>query len=430
MGHLRPLSAVRASGVEFPIEATISRVAIDGQPFYAAIVRDITARNQAEAEWVASLEREAAAQAEAEAAVAARDMLQEILDDLPGGVLLALAPDAHIAFANAAMVELVTTRREPSGTTLIYGQDFRYLRADGTPLPNSERPAVQALRGESVRNVQLLLQRRDGTVVPVAVHAAPLHDGTRSETYVLVFVQDVTPLRQAEQLKDDFLALVSHELRTPLSAIHGGARVLVNKPHLDAETRAELLQDVVAESERLERLLSNLLALTDITAGRLRASLEPVLLEPLAKHVAAEFAARSKVHTFVVETALEVPPAEADPHLFEEVLRNLYENSIKYAPDGGPIRTTVTLEDGAVVTRVTDDGIGIAPEHVTTVFERFRRVGGDGTVRGMGLGLYLSRGLVEAQGGHIEASSPGPGLGSTFTITLPVAQGWRESEHA
>jgi signal transduction histidine kinase len=131
-----------------------------------------------------------------------------------------------------------------------------------------------------------------------------------------------------------------------------------------------------------------------------------------------------------VETAPEVPPAEADPHLFEEVLRNLYENSIKYAPDGGPIRTTVTLEDGAVVTRVTDDGIGIAPEHATAVFERFRRVGGDGTVRGMGLGLYLSRGLVEAQGGHIEASSPGPGLGSTFTITLPVAQGWRESEHA
>ena len=82
------------------------------------------------------------------------------------------------------------------------------------------------------------------------------------------------------------------------------------------------------------------------------------------------------------------------------------------------------------MTRVTDEGIGIAPEHVATVFERFRRVGGDSRVRGMGLGLYLCRGLVEAQGGRIEASSPGLGRGSTFTVTLPIARGWVESEQA
>jgi signal transduction histidine kinase len=242
-----------------------------------------------------------------------------------------------------------------------------------------------------------------------------------------VFLQDVTQLRQAEQLKDDFLALVSHELRTPLSVIHGGAQVLVNKPHLDVETRLELLRDVVAESERLERLLSNLLALTDITAGRLRASLEPVLLAPLLSQVAEDFRNRSAVHTFAIDTAPSLPPAEADPHLLEEVVRNLYENAIKYAPQGGPILTVATTENDAVVIRITDQGIGIAPEHVATVFERFRRVGGDSRVRGMGLGLYLCRGLVEAQGGRIEASSPGLGQGSTFTVTLPIAHGWSDT---
>ena len=429
MGHLHPLTAIRADGEEFPIEATITRVAIDGRPYYATIVRDITARQQAEAEHDRSLAREAAMRAEAEVAAATRDQLQEILDDLPGGVLLMAPPDARIEFANLAMNALIAGTDGVSRTLPVYGRDFRFLRADGTPLPHEERPGVRALRGERVHNLQLILRPQQGAGVPVAVHAVPLHDETGVPQRTIVFVQDVTQVRQAEQLKDDFLALVSHELRTPLSAIHGGARVLRNKPHLDAETRAELLHDVVTESERLERLLSNLLALTEITAGRLQAELEPVLLEPLVTTVVAEFCDRSPSHAFSVEVAAALPPAEADPNLLEEVLRNLYENAIKYSPHGGAIRTMVVADGTAIVTRVSDEGIGIAPDQVATVFERFRRVGRDSGVRGMGLGLYLCRGLVEAQHGHIVASSPGLGHGSTFTVTLPVARGWAESAH-
>ena len=312
----------------------------------------------------------------------------------------------------------------------IYGQDFQFVRVDGAPLLVAERPGVRALRGERVRNLQLMLTRPDETAVPISVDATLLRDGAGSMGRVIVVVQDVTQIRQAEQLKDDFLALVSHELRTPLSVIHGGAQVLMNKPYLDAETRLELLSDVVAESERLERLLSNLLALTEITAGRLQASLEPVLLEPLVSRVVADYQNRSPHHTFVIDLTTPLPPAEADPDLLEEVVRNLYENAIKYAPQGGVVLTAVTAEDARIVLRITDEGIGIAPEYVKAVFERFRRVGGDSRVRGMGLGLYLCRGLVEAQGGHIEASSPGPGQGSTFTVTLPIATGWAESEQA
>ena len=430
MGHLRPLTAIRAGGEEFPIEATIARIAIDGQPYYAAIVRDITVRRQAEAEHARSLAREAVTRAEAEAAAATRDHLQEILDDLPGGVLVVTRSDAGIVFANAAMDELIAGTDGPTPAPPVYERDFRFLRADGTSLPAHERPGMRALRGERVQNLQLVLQRSGGTTIPVAVHAVPLRDGSRQAQHAIVVVQDVSQVRQAEQLKDDFLALVSHELRTPLSAIHGGARVLVNKPHLDAETRAELLQDVLTESERLERLLSNLLALTDITAGRLRASLEPVLLEPLIDRVVGEFGNRNPIHAFAVEVAAGLPPVEADPGLLEEVLRNLYENAVKYSPHGGAIRTRVVVEDGEIVTRITDEGIGIAPEQVAMVFERFRRVGGDRRVRGMGLGLYLCRGLVAAQGGRIEASSPGLGLGTTVTVTLPVAIGWKEAEEA
>jgi signal transduction histidine kinase len=284
---------------------------------------------------------------------------------------------------------------------------------------------VRALGGERVRNQQLVLVRADGTAVPVAAHAAPLGTGADSALRAIAVLQDVTQVRQAEQLKDDFLALISHEFRTPLTSIHGGAHLLASGgDDLPGETRAELLADVVTESERLDRMLGNILSLADVLAGRLRAATEPVLVAPLARRVAAEVGARSPAHAFTVAVGADLPAVEADPDLLEEVLRNLYENAVKYAPEGGEVRTTAERNDEAIAIRVADRGIGIAPEHVGAVFERFRRVGGDPTVRGMGLGLYLSRHLVEAQGGTIGISSLGIGHGATITVTLPVARGW------
>jgi signal transduction histidine kinase len=245
----------------------------------------------------------------------------------------------------------------------------------------------------------------------------------------IVVIQDVTALRQAEQLKDDFLALLSHEFRTPLTAIHGGAHLLARDADtLAIEGRQELLNDIVKESERLDRMLSNMLTLANVLGGRLRAATEPVLAAQLIRKVTAVMAAQSPRHQFDVHLPRDLPPLEADPDLLEQVLRNLYENAIKYAPGGGPVRTTADLANGAVTLNITDEGIGIAPDLVSTVFERFRRVSGDPTVRGMGLGLYLSRLLTEAQSGQISVTSPGPGLGTTFTVTLPTAEGWNDGQ--
>ncbi len=546
MGHLAPLTAVRGNGDAFPIEATISHLEIDGRRYYAAIVRDVTARQEAETslrrqaelldlaydailvwDWSGgitfwnrgaerlygfpsdtavgqsshallrtrcsdgltvvfeqldangywegeftqtrrdgtdvvvesrltcvrnhedrfvleanrdvsarkaaevarsqSVAREVAARAEAEAAAATRDQLQVILDDLPGGVLLMTAPDAHVEFASSAMLALIFGPGVPHSKRPVYGTDFRFMHHDGTPMSVEERPGVRAIQGERVRNLQLLLQRVGAEPLPISVNAAPLRDDNGESHRALVFVQDVSQLRQAEQLKDDFLALVSHELRTPLSAIHGGAHMLSTDPNLDEESQAELLADVVAESDRLDHLLGNLLTLVNVQAGRLHPATEPVLVAPLAREISQEVGARSLGHTFVISIPAATPAVEADPDLLEEVLRNLYENAVKYSPGGGMITTTARRNEGAVSIHVTDDGVGIAPEHVHKVFERFRRVGGDPSVRGMGLGLYLSRCLVEAQDGSIDATSPGLGHGASFTVTLPIARGWTES---
>lgn len=429
MGHLRPLAALRADGHEFPIEATISRVAIGERPYYAAIVRDISGRQAVEAERVAVLAREAAARAEAVTAAGQRDDLHAILDGMPSGVEIVRAPDGRIEFANGAFMELVHGIDGQSTNLPQFGRDFVFLRADGTPLPVAERPGTRALRGERVRNQQFIVERTDGSRIPIAAHAAPLRAKEGGVESAIVVMQDVTQLHQAEQLKDDFLSLISHELRTPLTAIHGGARLLASQGDaLDSSTRSELLSDVIVESERLEQLLVNLTTLAALLAGRLAPVTEPVLVGPLVRSVSTSVASHSPIHSFRSDIPAGIPAIEADPDMLEEVLRNLYENAVKYAPHGGLVLTTARVDGRNVTIQIVDEGIGIAPEYLGQVFDRFRRPGAPATTRGMGLGLYLVRMLVDAQNGTISAASAGPGKGSTFTITLPIAHGWEHDD--
>ena len=261
--------------------------------------------------------------------------------------------------------------------------------------------------------------------MPVLVQAMPLPDASGEVTGAVLVFQDITRLRDAEQLKDDFLSLVSHEFRTPLTTIHGGAHLLMNQGEdLDPQTRRELLRDIVEESDRLDRMLANMLLLTEVMAGRLEAALEPMPIEQMVRSAATSVAARSGIHTFVIDFAPGLPAAQGDAALLAQVLSNLYQNAIKYAPGGGKILTKVSYGDQAVEITIVDQGVGIQDSEIVRVFERFYRAGGNPGVRGTGLGLYLSRHLVEVQGGQISASSPGLGKGAAFTVTLPIDPDW------
>lgn len=351
--------------------------------------------------------------------------LRVILDNLPAGVLVMRRPDAGIELGNTAATEMILGPGATSVAIPVVNRDFTWQSADGLPLARDQHPGMRALRGDVVQNRQLSLQVASGQSVPVLVQAAPLRDGAgRIEGAVVVF-QDVSRLRAAEQIKDDFLSLISHEFRTPLTAIHGGAYLLSQQGDvLDDETKHELLDDIVSESIRLDRMLGNLLSVAEIMAGRFRASTEPILIGALVQSVIDEFRRRAPAFTFALDVPAGVPAAEGDPALLVQILRNLYENAVKYSPNASAIHTTARAHGRWVSIDVRDEGSGIAAEHVPHVFERFRRPGADPTVRGMGLGLYLSRLLIEAQEGRIHASSPGPGQGATFTVELPIAQEW------
>ena len=353
-----------------------------------------------------------------------RDHLRVILNSMGTAVLIQDSPNGQVELVNNAARSLLLDTMDLRLKQPMAGRDYQILHANGSALPREQWPARRAWRGEMVRSMQVTFLTPSDRRIPVLAQAAPLRNSEGEVTRVVIVFQDVTRLREAEQLKDDFLSLVSHELRTPLTAIHGGAYVLANQGEaIDDQTRHEILTDLVTESERLDRTLRNMLTLTAIQAGQMDPETEPVLIGQHVRRHMHDASSRVPNHDFAVECAEGIPPAEANPELLGHVLGNLYENAVKYSPSGTTVHTSVRFNGQTISISITDQGVGIDPAHVSEVFERFRRPGADPAVRGMGLGLYLSRHLIEAQGGTISATSPGVGKGATFTITLPVAEG-------
>lgn len=226
----------------------------------------------------------------------------------------------------------------------------------------------------------------------------------------------------ANRLKDEFVSIVSHELRTPLNAILGWAAVL-RRAQADPALTQRALQSVHDNATRQARLIEELLDFSRIASGRLALTREDVELRDLLRGV---------VETMIPQTAarnvtLELSPVPAvlirgDSSRLEQVFFNLLGNALKFTPEGGRISVSVERHEGTVAVRVTDSGVGIDPQVLPFIFDRFRQ--GEEAARreygGLGLGLSIARQLVEAHGGEISASSRGRGQGATFTILLPV----------
>ena len=388
----------------------------------SARLRDITARIEAEAALRRARDEAADADRRTEEQ---RDHLRTILDHLPAGVLILRDSNGQVEQANTTALQMIFGPGATQRELPVYGRDFRFLRGDGTPVTHEQRLGMRTLYGEMVGHEHLLLERRDGHTISVLAHAAPLPETTGEHARAVLVQQDVTRLREAEQLKDDFLALISHEFRTPLTTIHGGAHLLLKqRAALNEITQDELLTDIATESERLDHMLANILTLAAVMAGRLEVSTEPVLLAPLVREVVSLMARQVPHHPLHVAVPSGLPAVEGDPALLSEVLTNLYENAAKYSPLGSLIVTTASHDDGYIALDITDVGIGIPTDQLEHVFNRFYRVDHNSHVRGTGLGLYLSRALIEAQGGRLVARSHGLGTGSTFSITLPIVDNW------
>ncbi|HEV8419813.1 MAG TPA: ATP-binding protein [Actinomycetota bacterium] len=228
-------------------------------------------------------------------------------------------------------------------------------------------------------------------------------------------------LQELDQMKSDFIAITSHELRTPITAIRGFVNTLQrNQDRLTMDQLTDFMQIIDRQSARLARLVEDLLFVSRIEAGTIRFEAEPVdlgrFLSETAESLGPEVRSRVRVE-------VEPPGAtvRTDPHRLDQILRNLVENALKFSPPDTEVRIDAMVRDDWFQLAVTDHGVGIPPEDLSRIFDRFHQVGQVMTreIEGAGLGLYITKRLVEAMGGTITVASV-PGQGSTFRIWLPA----------
>jgi two-component system phosphate regulon sensor histidine kinase PhoR len=235
--------------------------------------------------------------------------------------------------------------------------------------------------------------------------------------------RDLTDVRRLEELKASFIATASHELRTPLAAVYGAAQTLLRHDFaLDEGGRDRFISLIADESERLGRIVNEILLASQLDAGRLDLDAEPFDAAELVERVIEATRAYAPPGVNVEgRVADEVPLVEADRDKVRQVLVNLVENAIKYSPDGGSVQVGVEAQEENVLFLVRDEGLGIPSDEQGRVFEKFYRVDPQMTrgVGGTGLGLYICNELVSRMGGHIWLESKA-GEGSTFLFELPA----------
>lgn len=268
---------------------------------------------------------------------------------------------------------------------------------------------------------EVLACRKDGDKIWLSVSAAPIREAGEVVGIVHVF-RDISEYKEIDRMKSDFVATVSHELRTPLTSILGFSKTLLRSDaNFPDASRESFLLEIVREGERLARLIEDVLSVSRIEAGSLRLDLKPVEAAPAVQHVITNVSRLTSIHNFVINVPDGMRQVQADPDKLHQVLLNLVVNAIKYSPDGGPIIVSVEEADEVIRFSVSDEGVGIAKEHIPHVFERFYRAAKPrGGVAGTGLGLYVSKSLVEEMGGRIWAEST-VGEGSRFFFELPLS---------
>ena len=264
------------------------------------------------------------------------------------------------------------------------------------------------------------------------VRLFPIRDPGSAQLGRGLLLRDITHEKELDRLKSQLLSTVSHELRTPLASIKGFATTLLRQDVAwDDSTRREFLAIIDQESDRLSELIGNLLDMARVEAGTLRVEPEPTRLRPIVEEVVRTFSVMTSQHHFQTEMPKRLPRIMADPRRVRQVLRNLLENAVKYSPAGGPIIVTVEAHPDEVQIRVTDRGIGIQPDHLERIFDRFYQVDNASTrkVGGSGLGLSICKAIIEAHKGRIWVESE-VGIGSSFYFTLPLADncGFPEEE--
>jgi signal transduction histidine kinase len=267
-----------------------------------------------------------------------------------------------------------------------------------------------------------VIERHHGRVTPALLSAAPVRSESGVKLGAVVIFQDITALKQLQHLRQDFMALVAHDLRTPLQSVLLQLEAITKRAVGDATSvPVSTLQLMTRNGQRLDRLVRDLLDASQVDSQGIHLDLVTIRLPELVSSIVSQVEGALGTHPVLVVVTGEPPPVSADPLRLEQILTNLLENAGKYSEEGAPIRILIEPSGRGSALSVEDRGPGISPEELPRLFDRYFQTQRARTKRrGLGLGLFITKGLVEAHGGTITAESV-PGAGSTFRIWLPAS---------
>jgi PAS domain S-box-containing protein len=368
---------------------------------YLKIVRDETARH-----------------AEDRESAAAMRWLSMLTENCPVGLILLEHGDGYRLWANHRACEMLGATTEevamdPFGERLFY--------PDGRPVPLEDRPVRRALRGDAfIESAEFLLRRPDGSTIPIFGCAAPVHDAEGRVVGAAGAFDDVSVLKRIEHGREQWTAIVAHELRQPLSVIVTGIGRLLSLRN-DQERLGRVTELIDRNAHRLDRMVHDLLDVASIECGKLRVNVQPIDLEDHV-HAAAERATTTAPQRHIVVQAHgALPSSRADPDRLDQILDNLLSNAVRYGEEGSDVTVSIDRAPDGVAVAVTSRGPGITAEQLSRLFRPFHHEAGAPHVpESVGLGLFITKCLVEANGGHIEAESV-PGVETTFRFVLPAA---------
>ena len=288
-------------------------------------------------------------------------------------------------------------------------------------LPLFEEAFAGFKRRGWVRDLEFELARKDGTRLPVVVNSTAVYDGAGEYIMSRSTVFDNTDRKALERMKDEFISMVGHELRTPLTSMRTALSLLASgRVGASPEKARQMLTIALDETDRLTRLVNDMLDLQRLELGRFRLHLQGCDAAHLVHQAADALQPVAEKAGLRLEVSAEPVPLRADPDRIVQVLTNLLTNAVKFSPVGTTVHVSSERRDADALFRVADQGPGISAGQQAGIFERFHQADAGARARGgMGLGLHICRGIVQQHGGCIGVESA-PGRGSTFWFTLPV----------
>lgn len=337
-------------------------------------------------------------------------------------------PESRIVRVNAAAERILgftpEERRLPLAERKVL---LRTEKADGTPFDLEELPTWRALRyGETTYGVIMIIHHaRTGKATWVSNSSAPIRAADGSVLGAITIFSDISAMRELQELREDLMRAVSHDLRNPLGVVLGHAELIerfADKPDLVRKSAAAL----ITGARRMETMIADLVESAQLEAGEIRIERRSVDLKAFLRDLLERTKVSMDVGRIKLDIATDLPNVLADPDRLDRIMTNLISNALKYSPPETAVHIRAKRIDGEVLTSVTDRGIGIAPEDLPHIFERFYEPKVRPERRGLGLGLFITKKLVEAHGGRIWVESR-LGKGSTFYFTIPLGIGQRSA---